>query len=99
VNATARVTANAAFTSQKGFSAITHPATGEYQLTLSSPPADLNNLTVVATQGPTSITFPVNTAGFVAFSLTAPNQILVFTKDDGNNLADLPFSVVAYDLT
>jgi hypothetical protein len=97
VNATARVTENGAFTAQHGFSAITHPSTGEYQLTLSSPPADINNLSIVATLGPTptptALSFPV------AFSLNVPNQIVIFIKDSTNTAADAPFSVTAYDLS
>lgn len=97
--ASASVAADGTFTAQKGFSTVTRTVPGEYHLVLQSPPADLNNLSVVVTQGPTNLAFPVADVGLSMYSFTAPNEVVVITTTVGHGDLNAPFSVVVYDLS
>lgn len=97
--AAAAVNADGTVVIQRGFSGISHPSVGTYQLTLANPPPAITNLSVEATQGPTLVTFPAPTAGLIMFSFTPPNQVVIITTDLGHTLQDVPFSVTVYDLT
>lgn len=72
-----------------GFSAIAHPGLGEYVLTLTSPPADPDNLLVVALLRTTVDT------GQIAFDFTSPD-VTIRTADPAGAPADQDFSVIAY---
>jgi hypothetical protein len=72
-----------------GFSAIAHPGLGVYVLTLTSPPADPDNLLVVAL-----IRTSVDT-GQISYDFTSPD-VTIRTADPTGAAADQDFSVLAY---
>jgi hypothetical protein len=86
------VNADGTFFSQFGFASLTHPTTGQYNLQLTNPPADLNNVIPVALLlGASSggqITFILATGGFHMLTYTATGVQI-----------DRIFSVVVFDLT
>ena len=90
--AAAEVNSDGTFISEHGFSASSHPATGQYTVTLTNPPANLNNLAV-------SITLAGNAGGQVSFLTNTGGIIDVFTFSSGGVATDKIFSIVAYDLT
>ena len=72
----------------------THPATGQYVLTLAAPPADLNFLVVAP-----SIIASVGTPGEITWTFSGSNQILISTFDGTGVAANQNFALVVYDLT
>jgi hypothetical protein len=70
-----------------------HPATGEYHLQLSSPPADITFLVVAP--GLLSIGVP----GEITWVFNGVDEIIVFTFNSAGVATDKSFSVVVYDLT
>lgn len=90
VIAAANVSSGGAFFgSVTGFSAIAHPGLGEYVLTLTSPPADPDNLLVVAL-----IRTGADT-GQISYDFTSPD-VTIRTADPAGDPADQDFSVLAY---
>jgi hypothetical protein len=80
------------FGNPQGFSGSTHPATGQYTVTLTSPPANPNNILPLIQLG-----------GFVggqnSYLITTPGTIDVFTFDATGVAADRIFGIVVLDLT
>jgi hypothetical protein len=75
-----------------GFSAVVHSGTGVYQLTLTSPPANPNNL--IVTSGIVGFS-----PSFVTFINPTPNIIEVHTFDVAGTAVDRVFEVIAFDTT
>lgn len=72
-----------------GFSAIAHPGLGVYVLTLTSPPADPDNLLVVA------LIKTIADTGQISYDFTSPD-VTIRTADPAGDSADQDFSVVVY---
>jgi hypothetical protein len=92
VIAAANVNAGVFFGNPHGFSGSTHPATGQYTVTLISPPSDPNNILVL-------ISLVGSLGGQVSWLITAPGTIDVFTFNAAGVAANMTFSIVVYDLT
>jgi hypothetical protein len=90
--ASAQVNSTGTFIAQQGFSGITHVATGQYDLDLSNPPADLNDLSVSVTQGG-------SVGGQQSVLFNNPNIVTVYTFDAAGVAADRVFLISVYDLT
>jgi hypothetical protein len=71
-----------------------HPATGQYTLILSNPPADLNNLVVAP-----AIIAPIGTPGEITWTFNGTNEIDISTFNGAGVATNQNFSLVVYDLT
>lgn len=90
--AAAKVNFTGTFATQSGFTSISHPSTGNYQLTVTNPPANIVDLLA-------EVTVIGNLASTATVLFTAPDLIDVSTFDATGTLADRNFVITAYDLT
>lgn len=90
--AAAKVNFTGTFASQRGFTSLSHPSTGNYQFTVTNPPANIVDLLA-------EVTLIGNLASSATVLFTAPNLIDVSTFDATGTLADRNFVITAYDLT
>lgn len=89
--AAATVGSNGGFASSSGFSASTHPGTGQYTLTLTDPPTNLTDAVPTGwIAGPSG--------GQISFQTTMPNLIDVFTFNAAGAATDQTFSIVVFSL-
>jgi hypothetical protein len=92
VIAAANVNSNGTFFGNPhGFSGVTQLGTGQYRLTLSSPPALPNNISA-------QLTLAGLVGGQISY-LTGPTTIDVFTFNAAGVAADKIFAVAVFDLT
>ena len=89
--AAATVNSTGTFVAQTGFSASTHPATGQYTLTMITTPVSLINII------PTAMVAG-GAGGQISYLFTAPNVIDIFTFNALGVAADIVFSIVVFDL-
>ncbi len=94
VIAAATVDAGGAFVSSSGFLSAALGLPGLYTLALTSPPADLSNLVVVATLRDTP-----PASGEITWNPGVSPNIGIQTYDSAGALESHSFSVVVYDLT
>lgn len=87
VIASANVASNGVAFSSSGFTLIAHPGVGQYQLTLLSPPPDINVIPNVTLIGNGHLTVLNTTAGVIT----------VHTNDSLGNPADFQFYVNVVD--
>jgi hypothetical protein len=92
VSAAGNVAGAAFFGTPHGFSAVTHPATGQYTVTLTTPPADPNNILALFSVAGIA-------GGQTSWLVTPPGTIDIRTFNAAGVPADMVFSVVVYDLT
>jgi hypothetical protein len=88
----AKVNFGGTFAAQRGFSSMSHPSTGNYQLVVLSPPADIVDLLV-------EVTIVSNVPSFATVLFTAPDIVDVSTFDFTGTLTDRNFMITAYDVT
>jgi hypothetical protein len=89
--AAATVGSNGGFAASSGFSASSHPGTGQYTLTLTDPPANLTDAVPAGWIAGSS-------GGQISFETTLPNILNVFTFNAAGAAADQTFSIVVFSL-